>query len=187
MCTRSAKSRLDPVPRTSCVNGRAIACCRLCLTAPRGHQAWTEAGLDFWEGLAQSPESCAADELWRGQLFVAVATRPDAGDSDDRQMAQALAEGLTLSEFDAGSYKTRDHDAVAAPQWTIAVGGGDEEAARAREPVARGRLLGECSNLARELSNEPGTLSMAIFKEECSYLFGWEAIDFGHSDFTKKS
>jgi transposase len=43
------------------------------LAAPRGHQAWTEAGLDFWEGLAQSPETCAADELWRGQLFVAVA------------------------------------------------------------------------------------------------------------------
>jgi transposase len=43
------------------------------LSAPRGHRAWTEAGLDFWDDLAQSPETCAADELWRSQLYVAVA------------------------------------------------------------------------------------------------------------------
>src|SRR5439155_15585961 len=118
----------------------------------------------------------AAVGMWARQHRVprvAVATRPDAGDSDDRQMAQALAEGLTLSEFDAGGYKTRDHDAVAAPQWTIAVGGGDEEAARAREPVARGRLLGECSNLARELSNEPGnTLTPREFARRAALLAG---------------
>jgi leucyl aminopeptidase len=33
---------------------------------------------------------------------------------------------------------------------------GEESAAQATEGAARGRLLGECSNLARELANEPG-------------------------------
>jgi transposase len=43
------------------------------LTAPRGHRAWTEAGLDFWDDLACPSEQCTAEELWRGQLFVALA------------------------------------------------------------------------------------------------------------------
>ncbi len=65
-------------------------------------------------------------------------------------LVQAAAEGLTLGEFDAGSYKTSD---VLPPPaaWTV-VGPPDGLSDRA----ARGRLLGECSNLARQLANEPG-------------------------------
>ena len=40
--------------------------------------------------------------------------------SDDLAgMAQAIAEGLTLAEFDAGSYKTQDADVPGAPRWTV--------------------------------------------------------------------
>jgi len=72
------------------------------------------------------------------------------------RMAQAVAEGLTLSEFNVGSYKTGDRPPT-TPSWAIAfLEGGDEAAAAASASVERGRLLGECSNLARSLANEPG-------------------------------
>ncbi len=71
--------------------------------------------------------------------------------------AQAAAEGLTLSEFNAGTYKTDEPAPSAPPVWTIVVPEDSAEALpRASMAVARGRVLGECSNLARELANEPG-------------------------------
>ena len=72
------------------------------------------------------------------------------------EMAQAIAEGLTLAEFDGGSYKTREHDVCCAARWTIVAAAGEEAASQAADGGRRGRLLGECSNLARELANEPG-------------------------------
>ncbi len=67
---------------------------------------------------------------------------------------QAVAEGLTLAEFNGGTYKTADPPAP-VPAWSIVVeGAGDTAAVNAA--VHRGRILGECSNLARELANEPG-------------------------------
>ena len=71
--------------------------------------------------------------------------------ADAAEIAQAVAEGLTLSEFNAGSYKTFDVPPGAAPAWTV-VGTTAELSAT----VERGRLLGECSNLSREMANEPG-------------------------------
>ena len=68
-----------------------------------------------------------------------------------------MAEGLTLSEFNVGSYKTSDAPPGKAPAWTIvAAGVPDGRVPAFNEAVRRGRLLGECSNLARELANEPG-------------------------------
>jgi leucyl aminopeptidase len=76
---------------------------------------------------------------------------------DPAAMAQAVAEGLTLSEFNVGIYKTGESTPAAPPVWTIALPAQTPEAlGRAQPAVDRGRLLGECSNLARELANEPG-------------------------------
>ena len=74
-------------------------------------------------------------------------------------LAQAVAEGLTLAEFHGGSYKTDDPPPAAVASWTV-VASDDVDGARtmAERAVARGRILGECSNLARELSNEPGNV-----------------------------
>jgi leucyl aminopeptidase len=97
--------------------------------------------------------------LWARQRRIpraAFLLAPDGGAASVAEMAQAAAEGLTLGEFDAGSYKTRDQAPAGAPWWTVAVMNAAEDEARAQVAVARGRLLGECSNLARELSNEPG-------------------------------
>jgi len=92
------------------------------------------------------------------------------GEGDAALLAQAAAEGATLAEFDGGSYKTGDAPLGAAPAWTIVVpGAADADAIATR--VARGRILGECSNLARSLANEPGnTLTPREFATRATAL-----------------
>src|SRR5262249_28807318 len=54
--------------------------------------------------------------LWARQRRiprVAFLARRDVS-ADSLQMTQAIAEGLTLAEFDAGRYKTRDYEALPA-------------------------------------------------------------------------
>jgi leucyl aminopeptidase len=83
-----------------------------------------------------------------------------AGDIDVGGYAQAVAEGLTLAEFNGGSYKTAEPAPGPAPQFTIVLPDlpdtSPESAPRIDSLIARGRLLGECSNLSRTLCNEPG-------------------------------
>ncbi len=91
--------------------------------------------------------------------FLVRADGPDglAGAADPAAFGQAVAEGLTLAEFNVGSYKTSDLPPGAAPAWTIVASGiPNSRATEFSEATRRGRLLGECSNLAREMSNEPG-------------------------------
>jgi leucyl aminopeptidase len=86
-------------------------------------------------------------------------------------LAQAAAEGLTLAEFDGGSYKTVDRIPGAIPSWTIVVEGGDAAASKVSAATARGRILGESSNLARALANEPGnTLTPREFAKRASAI-----------------
>jgi len=96
------------------------------------------------------------------------------GQGDAADLAQAVAEGLTLAEFYGGSYKTDEPPPAAPPAWTVAVlnaAGGAKAAAG--EAVARGRILGECSNLARDMSNEPGnTLTPREFAKRAAALAG---------------
>jgi leucyl aminopeptidase len=79
------------------------------------------------------------------------------GRGDLAELAQAAAEGLTLSEYDVGAYKTCEPGPAGAPSWTIATNEAAVDApSRVSAAIARGRLLAECSNLARGLANEPG-------------------------------
>jgi leucyl aminopeptidase len=93
---------------------------------------------------------------------VAVVVR---GEGDASELAQAVAEGLTLAEFDGGSYKTVEPASAPSPTWTVVLP--DMAAAvvgAAADAVTRGRILGECCNLARGLANEPGnTLTPSEF------------------------
>jgi leucyl aminopeptidase len=83
-----------------------------------------------------------------------------AGDIDAAGMLQAVAEGMTLAHFDGGSYKTGEAASGPPPRMSIVMTPLDdsspESPTRLEAALARGRLLGECSNLARGLSNEPG-------------------------------
>ena len=114
--------------------------------------------------------------LWARQHRMtrgAFVMREDAATRDPGEMAQALAEGLTLAEFDAGRYKTLDHDEMAAPHWTISFEGREDTVSLGSAAVARGLLLGDCSNLARELANEPGnTLTPREFARRTSAIAG---------------
>jgi len=98
-----------------------------------------------------------------------------AGDRRDAaEIAQAVAEGLTLSEFNAGSYKTVDVPPGNPPAWTIVGAAADSAAA-----VERGRLLGECSNLAREMANEPGnTLTPREFSRRAGTIVAGTGLAF---------
>src|SRR5207244_5165943 len=59
------------------------------------------------------------------------------------------------------------------PTWTVIVEEGADAVARAARAVGRGRILGECSNLARELANEPGnTLTPREFAKRAAAIAG---------------
>ena len=77
------------------------------------------------------------------------------GDGPIAPRTQAACEGLTLAEFYGGSYKTAEPAPAPVPSWTLVTLDGKADAV-VQEAVARGRILGESSNLARGLANEPG-------------------------------
>jgi leucyl aminopeptidase len=106
---------------------------------------------------------------------MALVLRPgietSTGAVDSMGTAQAVAEGLTLAEFDGGSYKTTKTLPDINPQWTIVLHLGGVALPSVETAVARGRLLGDCSNLARDLSNEPGnTLTPREFATRASAI-----------------
>ena len=112
----------------------------------------------------------AASGLAARQKRVASAGFVIRGQGGLLELAQACAEGLTLAEFFGGSYKTDELAPAPPPSWTI-VGPADQPAGRIADAVARGRLLGECSNMARELANEPGnTLTPREFAKRAAAI-----------------
>jgi leucyl aminopeptidase len=98
-----------------------------------------------------------------------------AGRSEDlapayEAVAQACAEGIVLANFEGANYKTDNSvrpfvEAVEiCPFW-------DDPAVLTA--VERGRILGEASNVARELANEPGNaLTPRIFAERAAAVAG---------------
>ncbi|HZP48762.1 MAG TPA: leucyl aminopeptidase [Vicinamibacterales bacterium] len=89
------------------------------------------------------------------------------GQGSPAALAQAAVEGLTLAEFHGGSYKTADPPPP-VPTWTLVSLDAPIDAAF-DDAVTRGRILGESSNLARALANEPGnTLTPREFAARAS-------------------
>ena len=84
------------------------------------------------------------------------------GALDTPDMIQAIAEGLTLAEFEAGQYKTAGYEPFTLRSSGIIA---TEQSRQAAEIAAhRGRVIGEHCNLARELDNEPGNaLTPSVF------------------------
>ncbi len=108
---------------------------------------------DEWGGVRARRVAAAGGLAARQRRIARVAclARAEAAPSDGADdVVQAVAEGLTLAEFYGASYKTTEM-LPGPPEWTVIHDGTDASAA-----AARGRLLGECSNLARQLANEPG-------------------------------
>ena len=104
----------------------------------------------------------------RGMRRVAILYR-QASPGVVAEAAQAIAEGAVLGNFDGASYKTaQDRPRVFLDAVDLRIAGGSPDVERA---VERGRVLGECTNQARELSNEPGnSLPPRIFAERAAAL-----------------
>jgi leucyl aminopeptidase len=96
---------------------------------------------------------------------MAIVVHPGAHVSP-ADAAQALAEGAFLANFEPASYKTVDPPRVWLDSVTLRVGGDANAVDRGAE---RDRVLGECTNLARELANEPSnTLTPRVFAERAA-------------------
>jgi leucyl aminopeptidase len=98
---------------------------------------------------------------------LVIVSREGTGASPETE-AQAVTEGAVLSNFDGASHKTVDRDAAWLDSIELRLASTSPEVEHALE---RGRILGECTNLARELSNEPGNrLTPRTFAERASTL-----------------
>ena len=90
---------------------------------------------------------------------------------DTADIVQAITEGLTLADFDSGQYKTVDHDPGSLEMLRIVVPEGGGDRATLARAVERGRVLAECSNLARQLANEPGNaLTPTVFAQRAAEI-----------------
>jgi len=128
---------------------------------------------DFSGDVARKVASAAGLALKQRRVGRAAFVVRAGARADEVEASQAAAEGLTLSEFNAGSYKTSDIPPGKAPAWTI-VGTAECSAA-----VARGRLLAECSNLARDMTNEPGnTLTPREFARRAETIVTGTGVSF---------
>jgi leucyl aminopeptidase len=84
------------------------------------------------------------------------------------QAAQVIAEGLCLANYDGGSYRTGGPPTTWIETGEIRV---SSDAADVTAAVDRGRLLGDSSNEARTLANEPGNaLTPRVFAERAQAI-----------------
>jgi leucyl aminopeptidase len=82
--------------------------------------------------------------------------------------AQAVSEGLLLAGFSVDQYKSGERLGPAPSEYLV-VSSGDGDARALADAVERGRVLGEASNLARELANEPSnTLTPRVFADRAA-------------------
>jgi leucyl aminopeptidase len=85
---------------------------------------------------------------------------------------QAATEGIALSAFSADRYKSGERGAPPIDQALI-IAVSVEEPSELEAAIERGRILGESSNVARELSNEPSNvLTPATFAERAAEICG---------------
>jgi leucyl aminopeptidase len=108
---------------------------------------------------------------------IAVVHRANTSVSSEAA-SQVMAEGALLANFEGGSYKTGDPCAfLESVELRLPDGVGTDQA------LDRGRVLGECTNIAREMANEPGNaLTPAVFADRAATLakgvgLGVEVLD----------
>jgi leucyl aminopeptidase len=88
------------------------------------------------------------------------------GTLDPSAAVQAIAEGLLLAAFNSDRYKSRDRGAPPPERMTVVAAPGYGSQAGLEQALERGRILGESSNLARELCNEPSNvLTPSVFAD----------------------
>jgi len=102
----------------------------------------------------------------RGMTRIAIVHRPDTGVGADLA-AQLFAEGAVIGNYDGASYRTTDPPRVWLASVTIAVA----DRTAGERVLERGRVLGESTNVARALANEPGNaLTPRVFADRAAAL-----------------
>ncbi|HEY2435147.1 MAG TPA: leucyl aminopeptidase [Vicinamibacterales bacterium] len=77
---------------------------------------------------------------------------------DGSEGAQAVAEGLVLAAFSGDLYKSGERQGPPPEELIVVAAAAAEDKAATEAAVQRGRILGEASNFARELANEPSNV-----------------------------
>jgi leucyl aminopeptidase len=132
---------------------------RLMVTGLGPHAAWS---LDRARRWAAASASAARERKLTRAAFVLP------GGLDSTLEAQAVAEGVTLAAFHAGIYKNDPAATPAAlePSVVASVDAGASALADLERAVARGYVLGACSNVTRALVNEPANrMTPRLFAE----------------------
>jgi leucyl aminopeptidase len=102
----------------------------------------------------------------RGLTRIAIVHRPDTGVGTEL-VTQLFVEGAIIGNYDGASYRTTDPPRVWLASVTIAVA----DKAGADRGLERGRVLGESTNVTRELANEPGNaLTPRVFADRAAAL-----------------
>jgi leucyl aminopeptidase len=103
----------------------------------------------------------------RGVHKFAVAAREGA---NAEETAQAIAEGLLAADFESDKYKTEKKNDKSIDSVQL-VGYSDAERAAAEKGLARGVIIGESQNFARDLINEPSNkLTPKILAEKAEAM-----------------
>ena len=86
------------------------------------------------------------------------------------EVAQAVTESAIVSDFETDKYKTDKKNDKFIETFTI-VGFSDAEKAAGEKGIARGRIIGEAQNFARDLVNEPSNkLTPRILAEKAEAM-----------------
>lgn len=84
---------------------------------------------------------------------------------------QTIAEGLMLAAFSGDQYKTSERVGPAPAEMVVALAADARDARVLETALGRGRILGESSNLARALANEPSNvLTPRVFAERAAAI-----------------
>jgi leucyl aminopeptidase len=94
----------------------------------------------------------------------------------DERLAQVVAEGLTHANFEGATYRTAGQTPVFLTEADVRVPGRDAEGGA--RGAARGVIVGECTNVARALANEPGNrMTPTIMAERAAAVAAAAGLD----------
>ena len=115
---------------------------------------------DRWSPDSARRLASAAALLARQRRITDLALAvPTSDTASTARLVQAVVEGAVLAQHDTGHLKSTPLDLPHARRVSLAVRGAGAADLAALEPaVRRGRVLGECTNLARALGNEPSNV-----------------------------
>jgi leucyl aminopeptidase len=125
------------------------------------------------------PDDCTIERVRRMATAAALGARQrrirrvawmHRGRLNPADSVRAAAEGLVLAGFSGDSYKTGERNGPPAEQLAIVVPA-DANVRELGAAVDRGRILGECCNLSREMCNEPSNvLTPTVFAERAAQI-----------------